>query len=172
MRFYVYALSDPRDGSTFYIGKGQKRRAWQHEIDARKGREGRKADRIREIIESGHSPRVEILKRFNDEVEAYIYEASLIKKNRASLLNIAHGGRGAMSGDDGKNTNWAAVAKEIGAFVIGTANFTKPHPDWMWHDGPQPVPTEVTALAKSMLKRLIDRFGREWFHKETGILFV
>lgn len=27
--YYVYTLSDPRDGAVFYLGKGQRTRAWR-----------------------------------------------------------------------------------------------------------------------------------------------
>jgi hypothetical protein len=39
--FYVYELIDPRDGKVFYVGKGKGERAWQHEIDVRRGDQGR-----------------------------------------------------------------------------------------------------------------------------------
>ena len=34
---YVYRLIDPRDGSTFYVGRGQVNRMFEHIKEARKG---------------------------------------------------------------------------------------------------------------------------------------
>lgn len=55
--FYVYELVDPRDGAVFYVGKGKGRRISQHVIDAKAARLRNpfKDERIREIIQSGHS---------------------------------------------------------------------------------------------------------------------
>lgn len=50
--FYVYHLIDPRNGQTFYIGKGQGRRAWQHEISVLSGgakSTPRKVERIKAL---------------------------------------------------------------------------------------------------------------------------
>lgn len=51
--FYVYELIDPRTDWVFYVGKGQGRRAWQHEQAVRRGdlsKNARKSAVISEII--------------------------------------------------------------------------------------------------------------------------
>jgi hypothetical protein len=93
--YYVYALIDPRDNETFYIGKGKRGRAYQHLDDAKKPvRKGtttnlRKRERILSIVADGMEPRVSILKRFKGEIDAL--EAELIA-SMPLLTNIAKGG--------------------------------------------------------------------------------
>ena len=54
---YVYRLIDPRDGETFYIGKGKNNRVYQHAIDALKSANGdegsEKISRIKDIKNCG-----------------------------------------------------------------------------------------------------------------------
>lgn len=92
MSFYVYRLIDPRDSSTFYIGKGTGKRAWLHELDARAGRIGNKPkhNRIMAIIISGLSVGVEIAATFLDERLAYAHEWDLIRST-SDLTNIIGG---------------------------------------------------------------------------------
>lgn len=89
MDFYVYTLADPRDGAVFYVGKGQRNRAWQHTEHVRRGRKvsnAAKTDRIKEILRSRREPTVEIVKRFTLEVDALRLEAEMI----ASLPNLTN----------------------------------------------------------------------------------
>jgi hypothetical protein len=75
--FYVYALKDPRSSPAlpFYIGKGAGSRAYDHLVtpDAT-----RKYARIREILEAGIKPMVEILVDDLTEAQALRLEAELI----------------------------------------------------------------------------------------------
>lgn len=99
LRFYVYELIDPRDGSIFYVGKGKAGRAWQHEADVRSGRppkNWRKHRRIEEILSAGVSVEVRIVAYYEDEAEAYSHEVELIA-SLSGLTNIAAGGRGGWS---------------------------------------------------------------------------
>lgn len=93
MRYYVYDLIDPRDGATFYVGKGQRDRVHHHEIEARAGKNSSKCIRIREILAAGHSLRHSIISRFDDEAEAYAAEAFRVGEiGLANLTNVAPGG--------------------------------------------------------------------------------
>src|SRR5262245_46734170 len=85
MRYYVYQLVDPRDGSIFYIGKGKGRRAWTH-VERRSHNQGVNS-RIDEIRKDGAQPVVEIIQHFATELEAIEHEASLIEAS-VGLLNI------------------------------------------------------------------------------------
>lgn len=96
--WYVYALVDPRDQGIFYIGKGKGRRAFQHELEAKRGRvrNAKKYERIQQILSDGQEVHVEILATFDDEEAAYSHEAELIRGHQ-DLLNLMPGGGGARS---------------------------------------------------------------------------
>jgi uncharacterized protein len=61
-RFYVYTLTDPRDGSVFYVGKGCGDRMHHHLREFRAGRivNGDKFARIGEIVAEGLEPVAEV----------------------------------------------------------------------------------------------------------------
>lgn len=94
-QFYVYSLTDPRDDTVFYIGKGRAARKSQHaqKLDIRDDDGSPKAERVREIIDAGYEVAANIIKRFDDEEEAYAFEREEIKK-RDGLLNAVGGGGG------------------------------------------------------------------------------
>jgi len=75
--FYVYALKDPRSSPTlpFYVGKGAGSRAYDHLVtpDAT-----RKYTRIKEILDAGAKPMVDILVEDLTEAQALRLEAELI----------------------------------------------------------------------------------------------
>ena len=83
LRWYVYRLIDPRNGETFYVGKGQGDRIFAHAKGLLDGGEENIADpklqRIREInaagLEAGH-----VIHRHGIETAriAYEVEAALI----------------------------------------------------------------------------------------------
>ncbi len=105
--YYVYLLRDPRDGYIFYVGKGIGNRVFEHARDARLNGEvaAPKADRIREILHSGHSVVTEILRFGLSEQTALEVEAASIELlGLTTLLNVigGHGSldRGRMSTDD------------------------------------------------------------------------
>lgn len=99
---YVYRLIDPRDGETFYVGKGKGNRVFSH-VNAKPHLEGDedvtsvKLSRIHEIINAGLSV-VHVIHRHGIPKEAiFEVEAALIDAF-PGLSNIA-GGHG--SGDRG-----------------------------------------------------------------------
>lgn len=92
--FYVYDLIDPRDGRTFYVGKGTGKRLHQHVKEAKRGVAGIKCDLIREILDTGLDVQVEVVKEFTDEDKAYAFEKKRIAQlGLENLTNIAAGGR-------------------------------------------------------------------------------
>lgn len=91
--YYVYFLIDPRDGSTFYVGKGKGGRIRQHVAEVRAGRygsNGAKCERIREIITAGMAVVEQIHRGGLTEDEAYELERRLIK-GMDGLTNIISG---------------------------------------------------------------------------------
>lgn len=95
MRFYVYELIDPRNGSVFYVGKGQGDRINQHEYEAKNGRVSDKYDTIRAIIQNGLYVVKRKVAQFEDEVSAYAFEALHMESfKKGDLTNKAAGGFG------------------------------------------------------------------------------
>ena len=93
LKTYVYRLIDPRNGETFYVGKGQGNRVFSH-IRAEQNLEGddldNKIKRIREIRLAGFEVAHVIHRHGMDERTAFEVEAALIDAY-PGLTNIAGG---------------------------------------------------------------------------------
>jgi|SRR6185436_5335034 len=90
--FYVYELIDPRDGSVFYVGKGKGNRCDSHVNDAKNGGIGKKAERIRAIIEAGFEVTTKLVAWFEDEDDAFAYEkVRIAKRGMSTLTNLSKG---------------------------------------------------------------------------------
>jgi len=88
MEFYTYAHSKP-SGSIFYIGKGQKNRAYTY---------GNRSEYWKRIVNKHGNPTVEILAHWKTAEEAYDHEKLLISCFRDmgyKLANLSDGGEGA-----------------------------------------------------------------------------
>jgi len=115
--FYVYALKNPEIHQPFYIGVGKEnrrssvRRELSHELDALKLRNGKKLYRpnkhklytILQILDKGLKVEIEIIHRFQTEVEAFQLEVLLIyfygrrDLGTGILTNMTDGGEGRMN---------------------------------------------------------------------------
>ncbi|MBK5119202.1 hypothetical protein IQ288_04835 [Burkholderia sp. R-69980] len=93
IQFYVYRLIDPRNGETFYVGKGRDNRVFQH-IRAEKAIEddavANKVKRIREIKLAGFDVGHVIHRHGMDEKTALEVEAALLDAY-PGLTNVAGG---------------------------------------------------------------------------------
>jgi hypothetical protein len=119
LKTYVYRLIDPRNGETFYIGKGQGNRVFSH-IQAEQNLDGDdiadKIKRIREIRLSGFEVAHVIHRHGMDEKMAFEVEASLIDAY-PGLTNIA--------GGSGSSDYGAMHAKEIiRRYSVESASFS------------------------------------------------
>jgi len=107
IKTYVYRLIDPRNGETFYVGKGTGNRVFSH-IRAEQNMEGddfdNKVKRIREIRLAGFEVAHVIHRHGMDEKTAFEVEAALIDAY-PGLTNIVGGAGG--------NDYGAMHAKEI-----------------------------------------------------------
>lgn len=93
-RFYVYILARP-NGMPFYIGKGQGKRIYGHEDEARKGHNCYKCNVIRKIWRNGGGVQRYIVFTTDDEQEALQQEKDLIALHgRENLCNLTDGGDG------------------------------------------------------------------------------
>jgi hypothetical protein len=93
---YVYQLVDPRDGLPFYVGKGQRGRAWEHQRRVEGGQRSgsdRKASKIRSILDAGHDVEVEIVAQYELESDALDHEFRLVDSS-PTLTNVMPGGIG------------------------------------------------------------------------------
>jgi hypothetical protein len=99
LRYYVYALVDPRDNKIFYVGKGQEDRVFQHlECAINEDAISEKLDIIREIRSEGLHVKHFIVRHGLDEDDAFTVESILIDllsyssfSNIRSISNIVSG---------------------------------------------------------------------------------
>lgn len=91
-RFYVYSLSDPRDGIEFYIGKGSGKRISRHVQIVRSGRLDNPVKCC--IIAEIHAQNLEVVESFIAtglcEADAFELERNLIR-SRKPIANIYPG---------------------------------------------------------------------------------
>jgi len=80
--YYVYELIDPRVNLPFYVGKGKNDRVYFHLSEKSRARSDnqKKFNKIQKIREEGYEPEIKIVKYFDNEDSAYLYEESLIKQ--------------------------------------------------------------------------------------------
>lgn len=99
MKFYVYLLKD--DDVPFYVGKGSKKRMYQHyELATKTSRKSPVLDKIRKMVIENKKITYEILFNTDNSIEAYEYETKMIFEigrrdlETGPLLNLTNGGEG------------------------------------------------------------------------------
>jgi hypothetical protein len=101
MKYYVYQLIDPRDDKPFYVGKGYKRRMYQHANEARSNYWNNKVkcQRICDIWAAGLE--IKYLQEFCESDEhsrirekEWILEFGRLCNNSGTLTNVHVGGNG------------------------------------------------------------------------------
>jgi len=123
LKYYVYRLIDPRNGETFYVGKGTDNRVFAHatdELDADKDSDelSAKLRRIREIRLAGFEVAHVIHRHGLNSKMAFEVEAALID---------AYPGTSNLSGGHDSSERGAMHAEEIiENFKAETANFVHP----------------------------------------------
>lgn len=96
-KWFVYCLRDSRDKKIFYVGKGKGQRPLFHLRESKRWRKGlsvsneAKCKKIVEIEDGGGMVAISILKRFDDETDAYCFESMLIHAIKIKLTNRHHG---------------------------------------------------------------------------------
>lgn len=100
LKYYVYALADPRTKQVFYIGKGKGNRAYQHALaaaalsatDGDDSIASRKIDLIQGLLREGLEPEILLVRHgLDSEHQAYEVEAALL--DLAGLLGSSAGKR-------------------------------------------------------------------------------
>lgn len=94
MNYYVYELIDPRDNTTFYIGKGSKKRAKSHFLPSSCGENPHKDNKIKQLKELGfyREDIIRFLFESQDEQKILDIEEHLIDKSWDTLTNMIRGG--------------------------------------------------------------------------------
>lgn len=91
--WYVYELTDPRDNTVFYVGKGKHQRIDDHEWEAENNSPSHKCNKIRSIWAEGLQIGKRKIALFWDEQAAYECEAERIDEiGLENLTNVLPGG--------------------------------------------------------------------------------
>lgn len=93
MQYYVYELIDPRNGLTFYVGKGRGKRISSHVKSAKSGLIGNVPKHKR--IDAIHSAGMKVIERVAisglSNAAALKIERDLIRASKSTLTNIVMG---------------------------------------------------------------------------------
>ncbi|WP_144720150.1 LEM-3-like GIY-YIG domain-containing protein [Agrococcus jejuensis] len=114
LRYYVYALRDPRDGAVFYVGKGIGARINAHHREADKdpASERAKLRRITEVEAAGREVELLFLRTgIEDEATAFAVEQAVIDAYAATGDELTNLVRGHDSGTHGLASLAAVVAR-------------------------------------------------------------
>ena len=106
--YYVYTLTDPRNDTIFYVGKGKGDRAWKHGRLQDGCGNVRKDRLIKKLHRLGMEPQVTIVKQFVNEEDAYDYEDQLTET--IGIENLTNAKIGQRAPDQ---TGWTPSAETL-----------------------------------------------------------
>ena len=116
----MYALIDPRDLKTFYIGKGKADRRFRSLRNIPDKTTGKKSQRIKEIEDAGLQVQAVVASWHDDEEEAYEAERQKIAEvGLETLTNMKVGGNGRQA-DRGKKENALTPKQEKFAQLVAS----------------------------------------------------
>ena len=170
---YIYRLEDPRNGHTFYVGKGRANRAFAHVRLAIEGEEGLRYDRIRELKAAGLEPNVIIHRHgLTDELALEIEAALIDAYAREDLANEVRGhdtDRGMMTVSEIVESYAAAPAQiTVPAILIKierewhpalTADQLYERTRRYWRCRPEKLPTPpryALSVARGLIREVFD----------------
>lgn len=144
MNFYVYHYCDPESGTPFWVGKGCRRRAYQH-LSQSKNPHHKSYDtffyrKLRKMLLFGINPDIKIVKDQLKEEEAFDLEMSDIKRigrrdqGKGPLTNLTDGGEGASGHKHTEETKRKVSEANLGKVIsketrqrLREANLGKKH---------------------------------------------
>lgn len=98
LKYYVYVYSDPDSKEVFYIGKGQGNRCFNR-LEAADQEENEKAQKIRELLNNGKEPVIEILAwGLNEETALAVEMAAIDLLGIQNLKNQQRGHHSSVRG--------------------------------------------------------------------------
>lgn len=161
--YFVYELQDPRNGQTFYVGKGKDNRPAQHTKEALSGKRTAKCARIREIIDAGLAVRVIYVREFTTEKTAYAFEKRHIKAiGLDKLTNMQPGGPATWATKADPDTSMLEV---IALVMRKTRGFKDGAYRWYYCGEWHPLPdTLIPSIRKRFFDILANR-GFDWTAK-------
>lgn len=151
LRFYVYALIDPRDQQIFYVGRASaNNRAFDHLKPSTS--EPRLQARIREIRATGLEPLVEVL-RYGLETEAAALEVEAALIDAIGLKNLTNAKRG--HGIERGRMTLSEVERLHGAQPVVVTEIPDPCMVFFIHNSYTPTQTEMEIYDSV----------RQWWHQ-------
>lgn len=166
-RFYVYHLIDPRDGSVFYIGKGQGNRILAHESEAARIAEEactKKHRRIKDIWQAGLKVERAQVAAFWREEDAFAHEASYIQQvGLKNLCNLMPGGGASRTGRFRRGRVAAPLQQPIKYWVLKwTPTAWMMLADWLGDLGGSASPKYAGKHWEQFIANGVERARKHW----------
>ena len=106
LKYYVYLISDPETKDIFYVGEGEKNRAFSH---LKEDKDSEKSKRIKSLIKQGISPSIEILSHELKKEEARKIESAVL--DVLGMDNLTNEKKGFHSNSHGRMSLEQVISK-------------------------------------------------------------